>query len=377
MTSIFKIFCFVYLIIPLYSFSQNLVINPGFEEYKKCAKKVNTKKLKYLNNWVQPTKGTCDYINLKCKLGRLIVSSGGYQAPHTGNGFVGIICYNLIHNYREYIEGELLKPLIKDSLYCVSMYVSLAKKSYYGIDGLGMFLSKRRLSSDYWLPLRLNPQISNNPGQIINDTCNWVRIFDVYKAKGGEKYITIGNFWKDEEIQFEIINGNSINHTKFSNYAYYYIDDVAVIKVDDTVNCICRQIQQIQQDSTANVSVNKDTVKQFSHEIILHNVYFETDKWDLLPSSYKELDEQLLKLMNDKPDIIIEISGHTDNTGTNEHNLQLSENRANAVSEYLISKGISINRIIHKGYGNNKPIAPNDTKENKAKNRRVEFKIVK
>ncbi len=72
----------------------------------------------------------------------------------------------------------------------------------------------------------------------------------------------------------------------------------------------------------------------------------------------------------------IEIYGHTDNTGSAEHNQQLSEDRATAVATYLINKGIVNSRIITKGYGSTKPLSSNSTEEGKRKNRRVEFKLV-
>jgi outer membrane protein OmpA-like peptidoglycan-associated protein len=77
------------------------------------------------------------------------------------------------------------------------------------------------------------------------------------------------------------------------------------------------------------------------------------------------------------PDIEVEISGHTDSRGSNQKNQVLSEQRANAVKDWLVSKGINPNRITTIGYGEDKPIAPNDSEENMRKNRRIEFKRTK
>ena len=81
--------------------------------------------------------------------------------------------------------------------------------------------------------------------------------------------------------------------------------------------------------------------------------------------------------MKDNPTIEIEIAGHTDNVGADEYNLNLSLERANSVVAFIVSKGISQNRIIAKGYGESKPIASNDSEEGKQLNRRVEFTILK
>ncbi len=72
----------------------------------------------------------------------------------------------------------------------------------------------------------------------------------------------------------------------------------------------------------------------------------------------------------------IEIAGHTDSVGSEMYNLRLSEARANAVRDYLIQHGISPDRLIAKGYGESRPIAPNTTREGRAKNRRVEFTVI-
>lgn len=108
----------------------------------------------------------------------------------------------------------------------------------------------------------------------------------------------------------------------------------------------------------------------------LNNVFFDFDKWDLRPESYLELD-RVVKLLNENPAIEIEMSAHTDSRGADDYNFKLSDNRARSVMEYILSKGIAPNRITSQGYGETKPVAPNDTDENRQLNRRVEFKIVK
>ena len=110
-------------------------------------------------------------------------------------------------------------------------------------------------------------------------------------------------------------------------------------------------------------------------KVLLDNIYFETDKYTLLPSSFTEL-KVLLLFMKTNPTVRIEISGHTDNTGNSNYNQKLSENRAKAVKDYLVNNGIAANRLHTIGYGDAKPIAENSTAEGKQKNRRTEIKII-
>ncbi|WP_343763533.1 OmpA family protein [Gangjinia marincola] len=107
----------------------------------------------------------------------------------------------------------------------------------------------------------------------------------------------------------------------------------------------------------------------------MNNIFFETAKYELLSESYPELD-RLVTFLTKQKEVSIEISGHTDDVGNGEYNLELSQNRAQAVVNYLVEKGIDTSRIIARGYGEAKPVTTNDTEEGKQENRRVEFTIL-
>jgi outer membrane protein OmpA-like peptidoglycan-associated protein/tetratricopeptide (TPR) repeat protein len=109
--------------------------------------------------------------------------------------------------------------------------------------------------------------------------------------------------------------------------------------------------------------------------IVLRNVFFDVDKATLTNQSEAEL-QRLYEILKDNAHIKIQISGHTDSDGNDEHNLKLSDARAKAVVDYLLKKNIPVDRLKYKGYGETKPVAPNDTPENKHLNRRTEFEII-
>ena len=109
--------------------------------------------------------------------------------------------------------------------------------------------------------------------------------------------------------------------------------------------------------------------------VILKNIFFDVNKFELKPESQVEMDK-LVQLLNENPNIKIEISGHTDNVGKPADNLILSNNRAKAVVKYLASKNIAAQRLTSKGYGETKPIADNKTDEGRAMNRRTEVKVI-
>jgi outer membrane protein OmpA-like peptidoglycan-associated protein len=109
--------------------------------------------------------------------------------------------------------------------------------------------------------------------------------------------------------------------------------------------------------------------------IVLKNIFFDVNKFELKPQSQVELDK-VVQLLNENPTLKIEIGGHTDNVGKPADNMVLSNNRAKAVVTYLVSKNIPANRLIAKGYGETKPIDDNKTEPGRAKNRRTELKII-
>lgn len=109
--------------------------------------------------------------------------------------------------------------------------------------------------------------------------------------------------------------------------------------------------------------------------VVLNNVFFASNSYELLSESKVELDK-LVGLLTANPSLRIEIGGHTDDVGKDEDNQILSERRAEAVRSFLIKSGILEGRITFKGYGETNPIVPNDTDSNRSKNRRTEFKII-
>ena len=109
--------------------------------------------------------------------------------------------------------------------------------------------------------------------------------------------------------------------------------------------------------------------------VVLKNIFFETNSYQLKDESKAEL-MKIISFINENPDFKLEISGHTDNVGSESDNLSLSTNRAKSVYEFVISNGANKDNLSFKGYGESKPIDTNDTEEGRARNRRTEFTIL-
>lgn len=150
----------------------------------------------------------------------------------------------------------------------------------------------------------------------------------------------------------------------------HFNPDNPVVVVDVVISkAVANKMVMVKAADIAEALATKGTVS-------IYGIYFDTDKSEIKPASAPTLDEVASVLKIDRG-LKLEISGHTDNTGDKAHNEKLSEARAQAVVKALVAKyGIDAKRLSAKGYGDSKPVAPNTTEDNKAKNRRVELKKV-
>lgn len=626
----------------------NLVRNGSFETFEdgKCPDRLRSdnRNIDLAPGWTWPTvHGTADHFHACGPSGLTNVpkTSMGYCEAKDGQGFAGVILKT--HkvggkDYREYIQNHLKKPLEKDKLYCISFFYRLAGCASFSIDRFGMYFSETKINIETDKVVEFKPQLETKENVFLENDEEWKAIYNIYRAKGGEEFLLLGNFRDDE-------NTNEKRHQKYQScdrgkdYAYYYIDSVQVVELKwecEPCTCIpqdlkieiekgdcwnggtdlvaevsggsepyrkfywedgttdmmykhaltgkhvatiiddwgCKKQAEVEFDCGqplrvtvadsgytggndgfiklkvtggiepykflwSNAARTKDisglpfgkykyevtdkqgvvvkgevefkvpplTVKAHSNfvdstelgtialqvvsgrapykfswrhgpnadtlvnlppgwyvytvyddaeqsvtdslrfvapikvtaktgftfetdgsveltisggckpyiikwdndsttanmkyldsglykytvtgacgktvtdtvrikgNIILNNILFKTGSAELLPGSFPELD-RVVEYMKRKEKIKVEISGHTDNVGSDKMNKTLSENRAKSVVEYLVEKGINKDRLVYKGYGEEKPVATNDTKEGRAQNRRVEFDIL-
>lgn len=164
-------------------------------------------------------------------------------------------------------------------------------------------------------------------------------------------------------------------------------DGTFVVKLPagETYNIKIKSFTATQEYSTIEVpkigpnesfgEMQMQIIYEMSGSFTLDNLHFETGKSDIKSGSYEMLN-QLVEYLKNRKDLNIEIAGHTDNVGSPDNNITLSQKRAEAVKNYLIKKGISATRLSAKGYGENRPVASNNTPEGRQKNRRTEIYIL-
>ncbi|MGQ0830008.1 MAG: gliding motility-associated C-terminal domain-containing protein [Bacteroidota bacterium] len=207
----------------------NLVPNPSFELYDICPNGIGEiYRCKY---WNTSTDATPDYFNPCANTVNAGVPSNifGYEYAHTGNSYAGFVNYaggvtSMGFSYREYIQCKLLSNLESNTLYKVSFYISQGDSGTYASNNIGVYFSNANFYfSNGGFNLSFLP--SCNETEIITKNVGWQIIEFYYLATGNENYITIGNFYNDSLTSSKLIIGGGVD-------PYYYIDDIAVEKID-------------------------------------------------------------------------------------------------------------------------------------------------
>lgn len=345
--------------------NKNLVPNGSFENYKKSSTSIKSaipwKQIasvdfyqKPINNDTTPARGAYD-----------------------GECYIGL---RFQKHYKEFAYVKLVEPLKYKHTYYFEMQIRLAFWSNAVLKSFGVLFNKTGYKNQRDVDKAFMID-TTNISKGLHNNYRWFKISGYYKAYGGEKYLTIGNF--SPEIKKDLLRLNFLKYG-FRVFgfleAYYFIDDVKLIPVREPEEPMEVEIvgsvyveknNTQQQDSVSSV---KESLSA-GDKIILKNIYFDEGKSYLLPDSYQELNK-VIKYLIQHPDWVVQINGHSDNTGSRRKNMKLSEERAKAVFLYLIEKGVQ-NKMYFKGFGDTMPIGDNNTMEGRIKNRRVEIEILK
>lgn len=351
--------------------AQNLVRNGSFEELSYCPVSYNQQKLKTAVGWKQTGSATPDHF-AACNSNTAGVPEniGGSQLALDGEAYVGVVTYTSTkRNYREYLQSELARPLAAGEMICVEFWVSCGDLARYVTDGIGAHFSKNELKARTDKLIEVQPQVANPRLHILDNTTDWIRLSDVFIAEGGERFITIGNFYSDKMMSK--LQRTSLEGVKGSSqWSYIYIDDVVVRSVERREECSCinDKIKETVHDPPLQLSETT--------QIRIETVQFAFDDSTLTEEARVQLDE-VASLMRKNAYLLVRVNGHTDIVGRERYNKQLSANRARAVLNYLRYQGVDPQRLELKWFGSQIPVADNTTAEGRARNRRVDFELLK
>lgn len=340
----------------------NLVPNPGFEDFAHEPPEwyYNGKDFsRTVRHWSSPTGASPDAYGPGVTVPRSWKEKGfGAERPRSGQAMAGITVYGCDTgkpHCREYLQVRLTEPLVYGQLYEVTFWAQKLAR--------GGATDNLSIAFDYDSHYVPTPdQLSHTPAWTCRRTAGawvdrWQRIGDTIRADGEYRYLLIGNFHPDSLTTFVPARKETLP------IAYYYIDDVQVIKRPPylVAPVIPEDLEQVLPEAGMVVR--------------LQSIHFDTDQSVLLPASLVEVNK-LHRLMTRFPGMTIEVLGHTDNQGGVAYNQSLSERRAQAVVQYLADRGVEPSRIRATGRGEHNPVARNDTAEGRQRNRRVEFFIL-
>lgn len=361
---IFLLTIYVFLF-PETIMAQNLVPNGDFD--LKRGKRNSPKPWRFIN--------TVDFYVIGTKK-RLPPGTDKWNIPKpkNGNAFVGLRIYS---DYREFIQVKMIEKMTEGQRYYFEMWVSWSDHSTHYAKQLGasFYRKKPAYTSNYYIfgnPPQINAQ--DNKG-LVQEEGQWMKISGTYRAKGGESYLSIGNFSKTH-MKDRLKSKGFINFKFWHREAYYFVDAVSVVKLED----YDRKTDSILVETTTDTNLvfeNENYIYEIEKDSVLiaENLQFESGSSTLLYNSYREL-ELIMEYLNENLDKHIEIIGHTDNIGSESSNLRLSENRAKTVYKYFVGNKIDGSRITYSGKGEAQPIESNETGTGRKANRRVELKLV-
>ena len=338
----------------------NLIPNHSFEEFSGVPLgwfyngNQFSKLVKY---WYSPTLASPDVFGPDIIVPKHWQKKGfGNQSPKDGKVMAGITVFGCADgkpHCREYLQIQLNESLVVGQNYELTFSIAHLE-STVKINKIGALLSMEALKQNDDGVIKKKPQFYSKE-VFRHDSKEWLLVRNSFVADSAFNYITIGNFFEDQETK------NDRSKSKFE-FAYYYIDDVQLIKVPPII------IEEIAEDDLLRQPL------EVGKTIQLKNIYFDTDKSDLLPRSFVELNK-LRSILNENNTMRIEIHGHTDIQGESGYNKDLSLQRAEAVTQYLINSGIASGRIEFRGFGSELPIADNSDENGRKQNRRVEILI--
>ncbi len=360
----------------------NLVPNPGFEEFERlqCAWTTNVEKFNaWISKWQSATQTTPDHFSMKLDVdcwSHPHKRTNGKASPKSGDCMAGIKVWgkgNTPTYWHEYLEVELPAPLEKGQRYIAEFWTLRANFSNEASNNIGLYLSDTLIATRDNLPLYFTPVC--NEDRVLKKN-GWTRVQGVFDANGTERFVLIGNFYGDDVTEHE-------RQPEGVRGAYYFIDDVN-IRVAPAGTALTPKPkksippppkQKVEDHASTTVVQLAEVEPEVGKSIRLDNIFFEFDKATLKAESDAEL-EKLVDLLTDYPLMQVIIEGHTDDQGSDDYNMKLSDARAKAVVDHLIAKKVDSERLAWKGYGETRPQASNATEQGRATNRRVEFRIV-
>jgi OmpA-OmpF porin, OOP family len=365
--------------------NENIVQNGSFESTTNKPKKLG--QIELATGWISPTGVRADLFAPAAKVPEIGTPDNAYgtEEPAEGRNYAGIVAYSYNDKIpRSYVMAKMTVPMKKGMKYCVSFNASLSELSKYASNQLGAHISKKAFGTAEKSSIIEKTHVVHPDNKVLNALYGWEKICGTYVAEGGEKFITIGNFTTNENTKNEKNLKQTYKGTPVIG-AYYYIDDVSIVLLEEGQKCECEKEEDPDEVSATiyQKAVTVNSSMSPTQKIEAQGVYFAFGKNKLQPAAYTALD-LIYAEMKANPTMKLQINGHMDvkETEKAEEKPQyqdLDKSRSSVVYNYLVEKGIPEGRLIITPQGSSDPNNEGSSDEEEdlklAKNRRVSFKV--
>lgn len=374
------IISFLSLGLMLNSFAQdmdNIVDNPSFERTEGRIKREGA--IAVAVGWMSPTKASADLFSASVRDGYGTPNNNlGTEDPQDGENYVGIRAFSYNDKEaRNYVSSKLKVTMTKDQKYCVKFYVNLAEASKYASNNIGVNFSKKQYNISEAKSIMTTASVMHKDNPVFSGLFGWDEICGVYKAEGGEKFITIGNFASNGETE-------NTRLKKAPNFAgasvvsaYYFLDNISVVPISDESQCDC-QADKRKPETNFIYEVAPMNIEGMAPADVASrtSIYYGYGDASISANSKAHLKNMLTMLLENNRSKIM-ITSHLDENENEDPELKdLGTKRTEAIKLYFMENGVNYTRILTEDKKDTDPADKSGTDLAKAKNRRVTFTYI-
>jgi len=362
----------------------NYVPNGSFENSDLRKLKSQGQLEEFTEDWFSGTEAALDLYAEGMKSEKVNIPNNVYGKQEAADG----VCYAGFRAFskdpkltRTYFEVALSSELEKNQLYCVSFDISLSDLSRYAVNGVGAYLSDRKIEQGNTGVLDREASVLHKSDKVMSLQDGWETVCGTFIGTGEEEYLIIGGFHKDSDVEDEKMKKPTGIIGVVKNQAYYYLDNVKLTPIEAKSQCACSAADEVRTDLVYGSSIVLSESMSPAEIVSVSAVYYAFLKRRPTGAGSATI-AKLADLLKENAGWKLRIIGHADEDEFNEGKINpryrgLGEKRADQVVAKFAEMGIDASRLEVEAMENSDPASTRDTDISRAQNRRVTFELIK
>lgn len=362
----------------------NYVPNGSFENSDLRKLKSQGQLEEFTEDWFSATEAALDLYAEGMKSEKVNIPNNVYGKQEAADG----VCYAGFRAFskdpkltRTYFEVALSSELEKNQLYCVSFDISLSDLSRYAVNGVGAYLSDRKIEQGNTGVLDREASVLHKSDKVMSLQDGWETVCGTFIGTGEEEYLIIGGFHKDSDVEDEKMKKPTGIIGVVKNQAYYYLDNVKLTPIEAKSQCACSAADEVRTDLVYGSSIVLSESMSPDEIVSVSAVYYAFLKRRPTGAGSATI-AKLADLLKENAGWKLRIIGHADEDEFNEGKINpryrgLGEKRADQVVAKFAEMGIDASRLEVEAMENSDPASTRDTDISRAQNRRVTFELIK